>query len=562
MTSQGSGDLPSESAVHPPRLAFFIAFLVYTLFALSVTLVPIRTDNDCWWHVKSGAYIAEHGLPVNDVFSFAAEDHEWHNHEWLSQLAFHGAHVAGEGVGVGGWSGVIVFTAAMVWATYAIAFLLAGRLSGSWWIALLIAVIAVSIGRRTFAPRPPVISNLLLMGQITLFVAIAEGWIRRRWIIAIVPVIALWTNLHGGWMAAGIVLAAFMADQFISHFRDRLPRLPFDRALGIVPPRLLIALGAATLLATLANPYGWRLYELPARVMGDTSLVRAIGELRQPEMYFVIDFEFAVHAAFVLALLVGGRVRKPLWEILIWLFFLHQAIHHVRHLLLFSVMLVPMYARLAGAAADAARASLAEWRPSAPWLMRVPGAASLLLALGLAQWVIVAWREGGRPADLLDFRPAVSPPTYPQRNAQLLGGTAYIRDRFPAALADVIEMAEPTGRMFNENHYAGYLIWRLSPEKHKVFSDSRFDIFGGTIWRDEESIATGADDWSALLDKYDIQWAIARADTGLEARMAQPTSGWTAAATVAPRWRIFVRNTPENAAMIDRFKAAAAVTVR
>lgn len=555
MTTEDSAPDASLAAGTGP-LAALAAFIVYTLFALSVALVPIRSDNDCWWHVKTGQYIAQNGLPKFDVFSHTAADHEWHNHEWISQLAFYGAYRAGEATGIGGWVGVVLFTGAMVWLAYGILFFLAARISGNWWIALLIAAMAVAIGRRTFYPRPPVISNVILAGQLFLFVAIGEGWLRRGWAFLLVPVIALWTNLHGAWMAGGVILAAFAADQALCLYKHKIPRTPFAVPAQVLSLRSLMLLLPLCLLATLCNPYGWRLYELPARVLGDAALVQAIGELRPPDLYFVIDFEMALHGAFLLALVATG-FRPRLWEVLVWLFFLHQAMQHVRHMLLFSVMMVPLYARLAAHVMETARASLTEWAGSArARVVLLPNLAALLIGVYFAGWAWINPREGGRIAHVFDA--GAPPATYIRRNVQLLQGTGYIRERFPARACDFIELAELEGKMFNENNYAGYLIWRLSPEQHLVFSDPRFDIFGGVIWRTEEAISRGIEGWQALLDEHDVQWLITRSTTGLAMRlnMQEEPQAWVPAA-LWDDFEIWIRNTPENEAMIRRARGAA-----
>ena len=543
-----------------------VAFVLFTLYLFSIALVPIRSDNDCWWHVKSGWFISENGLPETDPFSYTAADYEWHNHEWLAQLLFYWSWEAGDASGFGGWRGAILFKTLVLWGCYTLVFFLAGRLSRNWWMALLVAALAVAIGRRTFYPRPPVISNLLLIAQVGLLVAIGEGWLRRGWAFALVPMIALWTNLHGAWMAGGIVLAAFAADQGHAHLRGRLPRLPFDVPRVMFPWRWLAVLLPLCLAATFANPFGIELYKLPARVMENRDLVASIGELQPPDFYFVIDFEFAIHAALIMALFTT-RFRPRLFELLIYLFFLHQAIQHVRHMLLFSVMMVPLYARLAGEVFHAAKASLADWDVTArvPWLRRLPEAGALGIALFLMGWVVVNPREGGRIGNLFDRESF--PATYTQRNLQYLSGTGYIRGRFPAHVADFIELAELEGRMYNENFYAGYLIWRLSPEEHKVFSDPRFDIFGAEIWRAERAISSGVVEprfngkpyWQALLDEYDVNWLIARRGTGLRARV-EDSGDWTPLAIWPDDFAIYTRDLPRNEEMIRRAQSTATLT--
>lgn len=531
------------------RAAGAVAIVLALGLMLVVSLVPIRSDNDCWWHVRTGElllaeFAAGRFLPTHDLLSFTAEDYEWHNHEWLAQAGMALAFKAGDASGFGGWRGVILLKSMVLCAWIAVVLFLARRLSRNWWIALLVAVLAIAIGRRTYYPRPPVLSNLLIAWLLVVLVFVQNGWWDRKWLWTIPPLFAVWTNLHGAWLAGGVILGAYAAGDMLAQAK-RIPS-PFEAPPAPAPWRMWILVGAATLLATLANPYGWRLYELPARVLTDRELVASIGELQPPVLQFTrifLGFVFAVLAAGLLT----RRFRPRFGELAIFLFFLFQGLEHVRHLLLFAVAMVPMAARLAGTLREEVADAL-----------DARSAGTMALATGIAVWGLT----------LVNY-PFVRTDPYPPRFAAFWTNTrGYEAHRFPAALCDFVELARLEGRMFNENHYAGYIIWRLSPHQHRVFSDPRFDIFGGDIWRQEDIVATGFEpadprfeSWRDVLDRWDIQWAIQRPGTGGHARMAAPDSGWASVAlfdfrvTTRPM-EVFVRDTPDNAAMIERARRA------
>lgn len=548
---------PSLLAGEGP-LAAFLAFLFTTLFVLTTTLTPIRSDNDVWWHVKTGKVIAEQGLPEYDVFSYTAADHEWHNHEWLTQLAFWYAWKAGDAAGFGGFRAVIAFKAFIVWLTVMAALLLAHALARNWWAALLVAVLVVAIGRRMFYVRPPIVTNLLMLGEIFLLVAVAEGWLRRRWALLLVPMIALWTNLHGGWMAGGVIFAAWGVDQLAALLRSKLPRLPLAFPKQVLAFPMLAGMGILLVLATLVNPYIYKLYLLPGRVLGDRNLVTSIGELASPNFYYVIDFEFfAIHGMIVMALMLRN-FRPRLWEVLIYLFFLHQAIQHVRHLSLFSIAMVPLYARVAGALLEGGARTLREWEPpfklAAPVRGALPGAALGALAIGTLYWVTVNPREGGQMLAPFSQTGGVAA-SYPARNLQYLRGMGYDRTRFPFEVATLIEEANLDGRMYNENYYAGYLIWRLAPEDLLVFSDPRFDIFGGKILRAEQEISRGRTD---LLDEFHIDWLITRRSAALSL-ILEDDPGWLLGVGFPNGFEIWFRDDEENRVRMQRARNAAAL---
>ena len=72
--------------------------LFVALFAIALFAMAIREtlDPDMWWHLRTGQYIWEEGLPRQDVFSFTANEQEWITHEWLSQLFMWGVYRAGQ----------------------------------------------------------------------------------------------------------------------------------------------------------------------------------------------------------------------------------------------------------------------------------------------------------------------------------------------------------------------------------------------------------------------------------------------------------------------------------
>ena len=53
--------------------------------------------------------------------------------------------------------------------------------------------------------------------------------------------------------------------------------------------------------------------------------------------------------------------------------------------------------------------------------------------------------------------------------------------------------------MFNHDNFAGYLIWRLSPEHMPVFTDSRYDLWGSKYAKEELGVF---DIWKIPLGAY------------------------------------------------------------
>ena len=59
-----------------PLLLLVAVFLYVNLFRI--------TNNDIWWHLKTGEWILEHRtVPHQDPFSLIASGRDWIDHEWM-----------------------------------------------------------------------------------------------------------------------------------------------------------------------------------------------------------------------------------------------------------------------------------------------------------------------------------------------------------------------------------------------------------------------------------------------------------------------------------------------
>ena len=204
-----------------------------------------RTDPDLWGHVRFGLDILRDGmLQRADPYSFTS-DREWVNHEWGAEV------LSGAAFAVSGSAGLVGLKLIVIGATLLLlnrALRRDGILSGRGrdWIAALAVITTVQQAHHV---RPQIFSLLLftlLLG--CLLSSTRPG--RRRGLLLVPFLFAVWANFHGGWIVGGGVLVLWVAGTVLGESTDRL------RAAVV-----LLAIGAASLLATLANPYGlglWR----------------------------------------------------------------------------------------------------------------------------------------------------------------------------------------------------------------------------------------------------------------------------------------------------------------
>ena len=101
--SDTSTDLRSQTATR--GLLPAAAGLLAMLLAFSP---KVLNDGDTWWHIAAGRMmIAQHAVLRTDPFSSTFRGAPWLTHEWLSEV------LLGAAFNLGGWSGVVILTAAM-----------------------------------------------------------------------------------------------------------------------------------------------------------------------------------------------------------------------------------------------------------------------------------------------------------------------------------------------------------------------------------------------------------------------------------------------------------------
>jgi hypothetical protein len=619
-------------------LAFGIA--AWTTFSFSFT--PLRTSHDEWWHLKTGKWITENrSLPEHDIFTYTADHMKWYNHEWLTQVGLWIIHEQGDRAGLGGIRAIILFKSICILIAFAgFGLLLARYVRDPVWAALAV-MIAVALARRTFYPRPAFISYLLL--TVVFWMLIQWRCDRRKepWLWLLIPMFALWANLHGGWMAGLMVIGAFWLDALIMALIPKYGSISGRKAfLNLVG---ITALGIASGLAVLVNPYGYKLLVIFDHVLSDPYLMNTIGELQPPDWHFVWVLEgvillmagialrptawlgwcvtaivlptlhFILHypvdryfpevnpawihtvVALPVLILAARRSGAPGWiaHALLMCFFTQQAIHHVRHLSLMAIMILPTLAwgldLWAGRLLDRYHGFSSHRKDDEPVFYRRTWNISWLSWVGLfiililtEFWIFgdVARAISKRLPD--DRRPPLEYPSYFQRNRMLLkgfstqptwidtstipwvlepplpGGT-YEAEAYPRRAVDFIVRAGLPSPLFNSGNYAGYLIWRLSPEKYRLFTDNRYDLFGDIVIREEHAVThawteenireAGVDaskgyyPWHEVLDRWKIQTMMIPVTWKVNALLAD--RDW-ARVWSGLQFNIWVRNTAEN----------------
>src|SRR5688500_79138 len=220
------------------------------VLAAAPYFLRLTADPDLWWHVKTGLLILDVvAVPQTDPFSFTFAGAPWFNHEWLAEVGLALAYRTAGG------AGLTVLRIALFAATLAgLGWLLWRRLRQPLLAtAILVAALPTLDGFLSF--RPHTWTYLLTIVFLLCLEGAAAG--RPKLLLLLPPLMAIWVNLHGGFLTGLAVATVGIASLAVGG--------EHGRKLRGAGPWIVLAL---TFLAPFANPYGWRLVPYLAHELG------------------------------------------------------------------------------------------------------------------------------------------------------------------------------------------------------------------------------------------------------------------------------------------------------
>lgn len=427
------------------RTALLAVLAVAAAAALSFR--PIY-EPDLWWHLAQGREAAAGRLVHTNVFSFLYGAYPQHYTPWLFDL---GAYLAWR---TAGGAGIQIAQACLLLLTFGLTFF-ACRLRAAVPAVLAVMILGAFAIEPRAIPRPHLAS---FAGMAACVLLIERARARRSaaplgWAI---PVVALWSNLHVEVLLGVLLLGIFAASEML---RPRsLDRREARRAAG---------LAGLTLIATLANPYGWGIVAYFAENWRVPQMLN-IAELRPAYLPNYRPF-FVYLAAGALLLLWRVRSAAP-WELAAALVFGALGVRFLRFTPLFFLVTAPAVSeRLAGLMARG-----------------IDGRA--LIATALATVLVTARQP------LVAF-------------TRLAVGTAAVapREFFPPGFGQTIRAAGLRGPVFNSLNLGGYLAWELYPDV-QIFQDGRLQAVPPQHVRTVLDASRDPVRWEALLREVD--WAV------------------------------------------------------
>ncbi len=530
--------------------------LFVAIFAMA--LRPV-VDNDLFWHLATGRYIWATGrVPHADPFSWTEPGRAWIAHEWLTETFLYPLYAHG------GYPALMLVFASVITAAFAVSYATARLLGATRPLAVLVTGLAALASDHTWGVRPQMLS--LLLTALTLWVLThAATTSRTRALWTLPALLALWANLHGGFIF-GLVIIGLVAlgrtceDIFTPHPQ---PLSLTGRGERGVRAGTLWLVFIASLAACLANPNGLKGLIYPFTYLGDNASTRYIAEWVSPDFH---QGQYQLFEALALALVAGVAFspRRPrLTEVLLALLFTHLALVSVRNINLFSIVVAPLIAVYLSHAWREARTRVAVLVASsriAPFgTARAYGDTPLHRPAhhgerGDRHGRIALEHDrgrrdaGGPRGDGSADKPRRITPAVAALNltlAVVIAGavlvisapnlsarhnTAIQAQRYPAGAVSYLRTHQPRGPMLNSYDWGGYLIWTLYP-RERVYIDGRPDMYG------DRFVDAFVRTWRA-----EPGWQSTLRGQGVRLALVEPSSGLGHALAGAPGWRVAFRD--------------------
>lgn len=425
------------------------------LWAVAMTagacLISFRSmyEPDLWWHLAQGREAAAGHLVRTNLFSFAYGDYRQLYTSWLFDLGAYLLWTRAGGVAIQAVQALLI--AATLWIT-----VLACRVRASAAATFAVCVFGWLILEPRAIPRPHLFSFAGMAACVWL-VERARASQSAKPLLWVLPLVALWANVHVECVFGIGLVGLFGLCEWI---RPRsLPRGEAARVMGI---------GAAALLCTAINPYGFGLL----RYLYENSFVPQVISIAELQPPYLPNYRGFFAWAILGGALVAFRRRTMTFaDAAIIAVFGLLGFRHLRLTPLLFLVSAPLVARCI----DDLQAFRVDRR-----------------AVAVAALVAVALMSRVPVPDLArNFevgRHALMPPAFFSEPAM-----AFARER------------GLEGPVFTSMNLGGFVAWKLYPSA-RVFQDARLQAYPSSHFRAIRDASRSPVGWAGLTGGVD--WAV------------------------------------------------------
>lgn len=490
-----------------------VIFIVIVAIVLSIK-GNLLGDADTGYHIRAGEYILENlKVPYHDIFSFTTPPIPWTAHEWFSEVIFALVHK------ISGLSGLVVLMTIVIASAYSLLLKFLRSSGISILVAALIVALAAGVSTIHWLARPHIFSLLLTL--IWYIILDTYQYKEKNYLYLLPPIMLLWVNLHAGFIAGFMLLAVYITGNLLKAIFVREVRHE-----GFAKIKILLLISSLCLLASLINPYGYKILLFPFKLTANKFIMDNVNEWLSPNFHTDLRYEYML----LLMIFVFGVsvLRLNSIETLLVLLFTHMSLFSARYIPLYAIILSPIIARRI----DQLIIDLRNRRLIQRFL-----SISLRTAVTDSQTKRYLWSFFAVVALIIML---------------LMGKMEYKFDekKLPVDAVQFMKKEKISGNMFNNDEFGDYIIYASWPE-YKVFFDGRSDMYGVKRMKEYIKVVRIEQGWDEVLKKYNINWIIYNANSPLSQFLLE-RDDWKLvyADKVAD---IFVKNIPENKPLISKY---------
>ena len=431
-------------------LAFFVILWIKAIYPPS-SGIP---DTDFFWHLTYGEdMVRSLSIPATDYFSWTFDGKPYQLTQWLGEAIMGQFYISW---GFSGTKWLSVFLAGVsIWFSWQSACRYVHTEA-----ALLIAFMSNLI--HLITPMRP---QLFSFACVSIAVYLIISWIetRKKIYLWLYPLLmALWVNLHGGYVVGFIILGLMIIGSTIEGIKGQYLKLYIKILLFEVWILLL------SVLASLINPYGYKAWTIVLMIGGLMSST-VISEWQPVNLFTGVGWFYLLNIIPYLAFMLISNARPRITHGLLAGFFLVFGIMANRQVAICASAMAPFIAALLARTPQFQKIgfSLANSNRNRPLLHILTMSVMIMLYFPIANY-------GNRK--MLDS----------------------IEHKYPVHATEFLIKNKLTDRVISDTLEASYLIHKRIP----VFIDGRMDLYKDHFFFQWLLASKSAPGWEKLIEEY------------------------------------------------------------
>jgi hypothetical protein len=443
------------TAARPPSAVAWAGIAI--LVPLILGLVSSIGTIDLSYHIRTGSEILENGsLPTVDTYTFSVQGVRWVDQQWGAQVVFHAVHELGQ------WEALLTLQGFLAAAAFGAVYHGARASGASARLASILTLAGFLLAYPTITLRP----QLLALPLFGVALWVLAGRFSRPTLVWIIPVLAVITaNVHGSFVLLPALTGLAWLDDLVQKR---------------VEHRRMLLVTAATMAATLVNPYGVGAWGYALNLSTDPTIRESITEWAPLTLGTTVG-AVTIGSALLIAGYLGRRTRPVPWMPMMTLagFFL-LALSASRGVLWWG-MVAPVV--VAGLLASDNTGRRIAGTPGAPTREARGPAIALLTGLVAAAIALLPWWRGVGPEQV---------------------------EAAPLGVTRAVAQLPPGSRLFAHQPWGSWFIYSL-PEM-PVYVDSRIEIVPADVWEDYFQVAFAGARWQEALARWKPDAVVAHRD--------------------------------------------------